>query len=758
MYSSELPGIFSGNTLNRESAANSQSADLRTNESRGAGLIYALIFIVALLLTGMPGHAGHAEEPADKTPADKTVKGEFRPETTLTDMAEAMALFKKQAYSEAGQAFLPWAQKGNARAQTYLGWMYENGKGVTQDYKEAVLWYREAALQGNVLALYSLGRLFELGQGVPRDYGQAADMYGQAATKGFAPAQNNLGSLFERGVGMDRDLEVAAQLYKSAADKGNPAAMKNLGALYENGRGVDRDPVAAKQWYEKAAKLGYKPAQEKLRALTEIDSSREPESVLSGGDIAVPASMPQLSLYQTRTFSILRPDQWRIHQDESGRISLAGQSGEGIFIWPVFVQQEVRNDLAANMLFRLSQKAYPGVQWSAPQLASAGLMRMIGGNNNQTAAANLTWVNSGRGSACCLYLISAPRNVFRSLEPAFVQILQSFRVHGVPGGAQAAPARPNVRFVRWSDPLENAYGMEVPQGWNVQGGMQRTSAIDLRPWTRVVSPDGLVHIFMGDAQISYFAEPNQMLNSTGFSEGSWYSPGYGSIMMVMRYQPGVEFAMAYVPRILGGLTDFRFSGTRPRPDITQAIEAIYSRFGSPFVQTYHDAGETFFTCRANQHQLAGYTFGRTALTLAGGIGQWHVEEFLGFFAPPDRTTEAAYILTHMINTSRLNPEWAGMQQSLTGSISSIVTETNNYVSNVINQTFQDVQRRQDDVFFADSQARRGVERVHDERTGQTYEINSGSNYYWIDAGENIVGTETQSNPDGLRFEQMVRLD
>jgi len=37
------------------------------------------------------------------------------------------------------------AEQGDADAQALLGAMYFNGKGVTQDYKEAVKWYRKAA-------------------------------------------------------------------------------------------------------------------------------------------------------------------------------------------------------------------------------------------------------------------------------------------------------------------------------------------------------------------------------------------------------------------------------------------------------------------------------------------------------------------------------------------------------------------------------------------------------------------------------------
>jgi TPR repeat protein len=50
---------------------------------------------------------------------------------------------------------------GNVPAQYSLGLAYEKGKGVPQDYQEAVKWYRIAAAQGYAPAEYSLGVAYE---------------------------------------------------------------------------------------------------------------------------------------------------------------------------------------------------------------------------------------------------------------------------------------------------------------------------------------------------------------------------------------------------------------------------------------------------------------------------------------------------------------------------------------------------------------------------------------------------------------------
>jgi uncharacterized protein len=96
------------------------------------------------------------------------------------DFAEAASLrqgisaLNRQDYVAASRVFFPLAQRGDAAAQTYLGLMYETGRGVPQNYTEAAIWYRRAAEQGDSLAQYSLGLLYDRGQGVPLDVVEAS--------------------------------------------------------------------------------------------------------------------------------------------------------------------------------------------------------------------------------------------------------------------------------------------------------------------------------------------------------------------------------------------------------------------------------------------------------------------------------------------------------------------------------------------------------------------------------------------------------
>ncbi len=91
-----------------------------------------------------------------------------------TSLRQGVSAFLRQDYVTASRAFIPLAERGNAAAQSYLGYMFETGRGVPQNYTEAAMWYRRAAEQGDSLAQYSLGLLYDRGQGVPRDIIEAS--------------------------------------------------------------------------------------------------------------------------------------------------------------------------------------------------------------------------------------------------------------------------------------------------------------------------------------------------------------------------------------------------------------------------------------------------------------------------------------------------------------------------------------------------------------------------------------------------------
>ena len=173
--------------------------------------------------------------------------------------------YNTRRHESAFEGFSEYAKMGNAIAQYYLGKMYENGRGVSQDYAKAVEWYRKSAEQGNADAQCNLGYMYRKGRGISQDYAKAVEWYQKSAEQGDADAQYNMGTKYVR----DCDYAKAAEWYRKSAEQGNATAQYNLGVLYEHGEGISLDLTKAVEWYRKSAEQGNATAQYKLGVMYE---------------------------------------------------------------------------------------------------------------------------------------------------------------------------------------------------------------------------------------------------------------------------------------------------------------------------------------------------------------------------------------------------------------------------------------------------------------------------------------------------------
>lgn len=150
----------------------------------------------------------------------------------------------------------PLAEKGYGKAQFRIGWLYERGAGVPQDYAKAREWYAKAMANGDVDALARTGMLYEFGLGVEKDYSKAAEFYRRAISQGSGLGYAHLGYLYETGKGVALDRVQAAEHYRRGVDMGNYLAVTRLGFLYQTGRGVTRDEYKAVELYKQGVDHG----------------------------------------------------------------------------------------------------------------------------------------------------------------------------------------------------------------------------------------------------------------------------------------------------------------------------------------------------------------------------------------------------------------------------------------------------------------------------------------------------------------------
>ncbi len=222
----------------------------------------------------------------DPTGAEACALGTIYWEGLLTQASDGEQVTDN--HSEAAKWYNIAAEKGYSQAMRQLGYMYENGKGVTQDIAKALNWYRRnltmeqnspdsetktvdflkeriSTLEKDSLAMLSTEKVNagkKVNTGKKENHSNLStsakpDYY----IKGDKAYSN--GDYFE-----------AFQYYEKAAkEDGNVSAMVAIGRLYEKGQGVSKDINEAINWYRKAANKGNALAKSKLNELTQPSKS-----------------------------------------------------------------------------------------------------------------------------------------------------------------------------------------------------------------------------------------------------------------------------------------------------------------------------------------------------------------------------------------------------------------------------------------------------------------------------------------------------
>jgi len=141
--------------------------------------------------------------------------------------AQGQDAYGRGDYAAAVEAWRHAARLGNSAAEFRLGAMYEEGKGVDADPKQAVQWYRRAAQHGSERAQFNLAHMYASGTGVEKNEGEAAKWYRRSAERGNAHAQYALGLIYYRGIAVQRDLVEAYAWLTVAAHNFKPNAFRD---------------------------------------------------------------------------------------------------------------------------------------------------------------------------------------------------------------------------------------------------------------------------------------------------------------------------------------------------------------------------------------------------------------------------------------------------------------------------------------------------------------------------------------------------
>jgi len=316
--------------------------------------------------------------------------------------------------------------------------------------------------------------------------------------------------------------------------------------------------------------------------------------------------------------------------------------------------------------------------------------------------------------------------------------------HEAVPGTNAVLYEPVYSFYNFTDPRENAFSLEIPEGWQVSSdsGLFRPY-IDAGVKLQAASPNGQGFFYI--SPYGAYVTPSDLLTFAGFSEGAYYDPsgGISYPMVVKNYTGAGEFLNEYVQQLEGA----QVLETVDRPDLINQNPIV--------LITQQSAAEITYTTGSGASKLKNKLIAYNYLIEGFGIGIW-TSSLFGYSSPESLFDETDFLVLKSSESFRVNPEWAAREAQAMNERAGAISETQNSVSDTISSTFEYRSESQDRINSEWSKTTLGVEEVYNPETGNTRYVDSGSKYYWMDNQNNIYGTETDENPFPL--EDMTKLE
>jgi hypothetical protein len=220
------------------------------------------------------------------------------------------------------------------------------------------------------------------------------------------------------------------------------------------------------------------------------------------------------------------------------------------------------------------------------------------------------------------------------------------------------PPAEAATWTQFRDPKEGAFSIDVPQGWQVVGGLVRRSLNQPHPVISVLSPDKLTKIIVGDPSAIAFAELTSTLQGLGFREGQSYTPK-GEPEIIRNYQTGQQWSEHLARNELqqDNCTNVAVTGSRVLPNTKVALAMPQG------VERRDTTGETLLTAECNRILYTAYGFSETGGDYYHGAngaiiaGAWTDDTSTVLLTPQGNGPEAIQLAAHMLESLRFDPQW-----------------------------------------------------------------------------------------------------
>ena len=266
--------------------------------------------------------------------------------------------------------------------------------------------------------------------------------------------------------------------------------------------------------------------------------------------------------------------------------------------------------------------------------------------------------------------------------------------------AQSAPPAQGLDSVAWTtftDPYENAFQIEVPQGWKVAGGTLRKVSLLANLVLRVLAPDRRTLIALGDA------------------DSAPYNAPIAARDYVRRF---TERAMSEA------CSSLKIVEVKDLPDVEQLARS--KSIGS-FNQW--SAAQSSFTCNGErQTGMGGEAI--AVLQYMTTLRSGHAQILAAFVTTSGQEEAADQLLNHMVSSLKVNPQWEAHQEEIGRSLGDAAMAR----WHAEQRQFQ----RMDDAI---------TNTAHFVAPdGQHYDLDATPRYQWRTPDGHTVGTNTPTPP------------
>ena len=326
-----------------------------------------------------------------------------------------------------------------------------------------------------------------------------------------------------------------------------------------------------------------------------------------------------------------------------------------------------------------------------------------------------------------------------------------------------------------------AMSLLIPSDWQFQGNVQYgkgggCSANLVKVTLRASSPDGkmALEMFPGNAW-QWADDPNsvRMMQASNQQMAQYGSKGC-DIMPPMT--AGDYLKRSVLPAARG---QARIAAIEPMPEIAQQVQqrvqeaqAGAARQGMQ-ARVRGDVGRARIGYSVNGQAMeewvtavtfASGTPGPTMNMATGRMGQTLFytctsEGVFGFRAPQGQLDGKEKLFLAMLSTVRVDPDWQGRVLQVMGNIqaaqtkgaadrSKIITQSNQDISKIIHDSYENKKQSDDRVAQGFGQYMRGVETYRNPSTGETVELSNQYGHAWASGnGEYILSDSPNFDPN-----------